>query len=536
MLRQRGAESTRAVGPATWSLGLLGLVVALLPLYILAREVAARALGDAARLGAVSLSPRLLGLLGNSLALAIATALLATVLGLSLAIWLHVSGGRVAAILRRTYLVPFFLPSYVLALSWLSVAGRRQLLDSLLALLVGPDRLVVSAYGFVPTVLVLASVLSPVVTLIALGLLRAVDAELVEESLVLAPPWVAVRRVLLPLVAPGVICAGGIAFALAFVDYTVPSALQQNVYAMEIYAQFGQDSDAGRAALLAVPLLLPAALVLVASQGYLHGAPLRGRARPVSNLTTDGWPGWALVLTRVAASASILATFGPIVILASRLGSLEAPLRATLAAGRETYLTVAVALVVASLALLLAVPAARIAVGRDRGFNWAIWALPLALPAPLVGVALASTANAQSLDWARETPVVLVLAHLSRLLPFAVLAAAAQVRRLDETLLDAARLHDVGWWRRTWRVEVPLLVPAIAGAWLVTFVLSLGELGATLLVVPPGQATLPLRVYNLMHYGATDAVASLALVVTATAAGAALLVAGLRRIWWPWTA
>jgi iron(III) transport system permease protein len=52
----------------------------------------------------------------------------------------------------------------------------------------------------------------------------------------------------------------------------------------------------------------------------------------------------------------------------------------------------------------------------------------------------------------------------------------------------------------------------LAASAAVVFVLSLGELGASLLTVPPGVSTLPLRMFNLLHYGASAEVASLALV------------------------
>jgi len=60
-------------------------------------------------------------------------------------------------------------------------------------------------------------------------------------------------------------------------------------------------------------------------------------------------------------------------------------------------------------------------------------------------------------------------------------------------------------------VRLPLLLPGLlAGASLV-FALTLGELGATLIVAPPGQSTLTLRIYNYLHYGASDVVAGLCL-------------------------
>jgi len=87
-------------------------------------------------------------------------------------------------------------------------------------------------------------------------------------------------------------------------------------------------------------------------------------------------------------------------------------------------------------------------------------------------------------------------------------------------------LPNVGWWRRFLWVRLPMVTPAVAVTLLVVFVLSLGELGASLLIAPPGQATLPLRIYNLLHYGATDVVSALSLimVVVAGLACAALLI------------
>jgi iron(III) transport system permease protein len=202
----------------------------------------------------------------------------------------------------------------------------------------------------------------------------------------------------------------------------------------------------------------------------------------------------------------------------------------------EVGLSLQVAVASATLATLLSLPVASRLSARPRlGAFWLILALPLAVPPPLAGIALVSATNGPWLDWARATPLALVLAHAARLLPFAAFAAAAQVRRIDPRLLEAASLHDVGAWRRFWRVRLPLMVPAAAVAWLVVFVFSLGELGVSLLVVPPGQATLPIRVYNLMHYGATDTVAALCLVALGLAGASAALFGALRRTLWPWT-
>jgi iron(III) transport system permease protein len=50
-------------------------------------------------------------------------------------------------------------------------------------------------------------------------------------------------------------------------------------------------------------------------------------------------------------------------------------------------------------------------------------------------------------------------------------------------------------------------------AFFIVFILAFGELGTTLLGMPPGRETIPIKIYNLMHYGAEDLVAALCIIL-----------------------
>ena len=52
-------------------------------------------------------------------------------------------------------------------------------------------------------------------------------------------------------------------------------------------------------------------------------------------------------------------------------------------------------------------------------------------------------------------------------------------------------------------------------AWVVAFVLAFGELGASILVAPPGEATLPIRIYTIIANTPSSNVAMLALLQSA---------------------
>jgi iron(III) transport system permease protein len=419
------------------------------------------------------------------------------------------------------------------ALAWMSVADRRQVLDQIGAFIFGPGLETFSVYGFLPSVFVLVLAFMPLVILIAFSGLEAIDSALVEEALVLQPGWVVARRILVPLAAPSILAGAGLVFVLALVEYGVPSALQYNVYSMEIYAHFSQDAEPVRAAASAIGLVLPGAVVLAASLSPIGAVALRGRTRRTADLGVDRWPALARLVLLAGVAVTGLASVGTVAVLIARTGDVGVFVQSIGMASAEILLSVQVAVASATVASLLILPLASAYTSRsDSGPLWLLLALPLAVPSALTGIALISLTNGPWLDWARETPLVLVLAHVARLLPFAAFAAVTQVRRVDPSLVEAAALHDVGFWWRFWRVRLPLLVPALALAWLVVFVFSLGELGVSLLVVPPGQATLPIRVYNLMHYGATDIVAALSLVALGLAAAGVALFGALRRKLW----
>jgi iron(III) transport system permease protein len=90
-------------------------------------------------------------------------------------------------------------------------------------------------------------------------------------------------------------------------------------------------------------------------------------------------------------------------------------------------------------------------------------------------------------------------------------------------MIEAARVLEASRARIWLRVVLPLMAPGLAAAAAAVFALTAGELGATLIVTPPGRATLTLRIYNFLHYGASDMVGGLCLVMTGLVMGAGVL-------------
>ena len=93
----------------------------------------------------------------------------------------------------------------------------------------------------------------------------------------------------------------------------------------------------------------------------------------------------------------------------------------------------------------------------------------------------------------------------------AALIIAAAVRQVPASLEEAAEVAGAGWSRALARIVFPQITGATAAALVVSFIFAFGELGATVLVAPPGESTLPVRVYTLIANAPSSQVASLAL-------------------------
>jgi len=156
---------------------------------------------------------------------------------------------------------------------------------------------------------------------------------------------------------------------------------------------------------------------------------------------------------------------------------------------------------------------------------WGVVLAPLAVPASLVGVGLLKLQTIPGFYPASLSSLAPALACLSRFAPVMAVVLCAQIRRSDTLLGDVALVYQPSRLKRVLRVHLPMVGPALLLGAALMFALSLGELPATLMVTIPGQPTLSMRIYGYLHYGASDRVAGLCLLLSAGILAVALFVA-----------
>jgi iron(III) transport system permease protein len=139
-----------------------------------------------------------------------------------------------------------------------------------------------------------------------------------------------------------------------------------------------------------------------------------------------------------------------------------------------------------------------------------------AVPSTIVGVGLIGLWNRPGpFGVLYGTDAMLLLAYLARFVPVATLILAAAAQTVSVSQEEASAVSGVGWFRTVCGIVLPQVRAGVAGAWVVAFTLAFGELGTSILVAPPGEATLPIRIYTIIANTPPSNVAWLALMQSA---------------------
>jgi iron(III) transport system permease protein len=150
-----------------------------------------------------------------------------------------------------------------------------------------------------------------------------------------------------------------------------------------------------------------------------------------------------------------------------------------------------------------------------------------AVPSTIVGVGLIGLWNRPgALGAIYGTDAMFTLGYLARFVPVATLVIAAATRYVPMSHEEAASVSGAGWLRTMTRIVLPQIKLGVVTAWVIAFVLAFGELGVSILIAPPGEATLPIRIYTIVANTPPSHVAALALLQAAVILIPVALLAG----------
>jgi 2-aminoethylphosphonate transport system permease protein len=126
--------------------------------------------------------------------------------------------------------------------------------------------------------------------------------------------------------------------------------------------------------------------------------------------------------------------------------------------------------------------------------------MPSAVPSVSVGLGLLVAFSRPPL-LLNGTTAIVILAHLVLVSAFTYSNVVAGLARLSPDYEQQAESLGARPFYKLRRITLPLLLPYLLAAFSLSFALSMGELGATMMVYPPGWVTMPVGIFALTDRG-----------------------------------
>jgi thiamine transport system permease protein len=447
---------------------------------------------------------------------------------------------------RSLTILPFVLPSIMVAVGFFATFGANGTLNAALALVgLGPLDLLPSLEAIV---IAHAFYNAPLVARVTTAAWESVDASAVETARSLgAGPFRAFRDVVWPQVYPAVLLGGALTFVFTFGTFPIVLALGGfELATVEVFV-YGLIRDLNYAAGAALALI-ELAISLTLLYGYLRyeaaTTVASGGIRPQERrpLRPPSWsPRELLPRVGLAAYAVVALVLFAAPIASMVYASLSGPSGFTLAnyafllerqatgasfqvrpwpAVRNSLLFAAAALAVAlPMGVVVSVLTTREYRGRELVDTIAM--APLAVSGIVVGLGLLRGLvfgiEVGGARFAVSGALAIVAAHAVAGYPFVVRVVAPGLASLDRQLVESARALGAPRARALLDIELPLVWPAVVAGAAFAAAISIGEFSATaVLASGTGQFTMPIAIERFIgrRLGPATAMGVVLLVVT----------------------
>ena len=493
------------------------------------------------------LSPdRRLGVIGFTAYQAVLSAIVSVALGLPAAYLLaryEFPGRRT---LRSLTILPFVLPSIMVAVGFVATFGRNGTLNAVLgAVGLGQIELLFTLEAII---IAHAFYNAPLVARVTTAAWESVDASAVETARSLgASPLRAFRDVVAPQLYPAVLMSAALTFVFTFGSFPIVLALggfQLATVEVFVYQLIG-DLDYAEAAALAVIELVISLGLLYAYLRYeaRHSSRSRGiRPLPRHSLRPPSLSARELVPRAGLALYSVLALAVFVAPIASMVyASVSGPDGLTLVhyefllERQETAAAFQVqpwdavrnSLLFGVASLLVALPMGVVAAVlttrnyRGRKLIDAVAMAPLAVSSIIVGLGLLRGlvfgVEIGGTRIAVGGALAIVAAHAVSGYPFVVRTVAPGLDGLDRSLVESARALGAPRARVLTDIELPLVWPAVVAGAAFAFAISMGEFSATIVLsTGTNQFTMPIAIERFIgrRLGPATAMGVVLLVVT----------------------
>ena len=465
----------------------------------------------------------------NSLLIGICVTFIGVSIGTLLA-WLIVRTNiRYKGVFGALAVVPYMMPSWVLALAWLSLFKNDRIggAEGLFAYFIGIQPPNWVSYGFFPIVVCLALHYYAYGYLLMSGALASVDTELEDAG---AISGMNRRQRMLRITIPLLLPALGSAIVLTFIrilgTFGTPALLGLPVrfytFSTQIYASLNASNN-GDAYVLALVLILTAIICIWVNNRILgvrkSFVTLTGKGFRSREIDLGVWRwiatlGVALFLATTVFLPLIILLWESLLIVPGDYNLSNFTFEYWIGDGSidETYgepgvfqsgnilsslwnsirLGISAALFNGFIGLMVGY-----AVVRGRGTLLSKWLEGVAF-APYIFPSIAFGAiyiGMFSTSWGPipalyGTFTILVLITVVKNLPFTSRTGISAMLQIDKSIEETARVQGIGWIKRMFKIVIPLSSSGLVSGMLLTFITAMRELSLIILLISPSNMVL----------------------------------------------
>lgn len=449
-------------------------------------------------------------------------------------------------------ILPFIMPPVVVAVAWAYLGTPRVgFVNVFWKWLIGTKEPLFDIFTMGGLIFVMALSLAPYVFIFTLTAFKNMDPTLENAAHVSgANQWQTTLRITFPMAAPAILSGALLVFIQSLEIFAIPATIGVSggiyVFATQLWRMMiGIPPNFSHAAAMSIPILLICGLALwgqtkalgrSARYTTVAGKSFRPRLIQLGKLkfVALGFAGFYLLVSAIMPLCTLV--YGTFI---SNRGRPPVPEFLTLDHLREVLTGDGGAVIVRSIenSLLLSFMGATIGIALAAVVSYFVvrskWKGRAALDfLALIPVAIPGAVIAIAMLWAyiREpfnlyhTLWIILLAYITRFLPFGVKAVSNSITQIHEELERAAAVSGANWGIVFWKILVPLAMPGIVAGWIILFVSMMRELSASIMLFSSNNEVIGTILIQLYDEGLFSHVCILSLIIVILSLGSVALV------------
>jgi ABC-type Fe3+ transport system permease subunit len=405
-------------------------------------------------------------------------------------------------VFKLIFLIPLFISPYIIAVAWVDFF-----------ILFGSGKQFI--YSPSGVVFVLSSIFTPLSMIIISSSLANLSARFEEAGLMITTYPKVILNIIFPLIKPAVISSFILVFVLAISEFSVPAFLSINVFTTEIFTQFSAFYNYDLAVANSMVLILICVSLLMAERFYLADAPFLSvslkshkvkcielnKSKPIFLFTVLGYIFVSVIV--------------PVVVLAAQSfqGSGDAFGKAFSLLSTILFDSLFYAMAGSFFLIFFGFVFAYLSVREKIKSVNLVLLITFGIPSTVLGIGLIKFFNKPDFNFIYSGFWIIVIGYLGRFIFISEKLIANAIKQIPRSFEESAQLIGANFFLRIRKILFPLISDGLFAAFLIGFIFCLGELGATILVYPPGTSVMPIKVYTIMANAPQSLTSAMSLIV-----------------------